>query len=248
MSTTLDKRPQTLSGARIAGLLALRLVLFALFQAVIAVLLLAGGVADAWTASAAWWPIAASASNLVNLGILARWSRLEGFQLRDFWLPARANWRRNLPVALLTLLIAAPLATLPTIGLAALLFGAPDVAWSLLVQPLPLWAVIVTLTVFPVTMALTELPMYYGYLQPRIAALGTPAWVVVLLPALFHSLQHATLPLLFDLDFALWRGVQFLLFALVLSFAIRRRPRLLPYFVPVHFLLDLQAGIGILLL
>lgn len=46
----------------------------------------------------------------------------------------------------------------------------------------------------------------------------------------------------------LWRGLMFLPFALVVAFAIHRRPQLLPYLMVVHGLLDLQLPLMLLAL
>jgi hypothetical protein len=61
------------------------------------------------------------------------------------------------------------------------------------------------------------------------------------------SLQHVTLPLVLDWRFVLWRALMFLPFALLLAVVLDRRPRLLPYLVIVHILLDAAAAAQVLL-
>jgi len=61
------------------------------------------------------------------------------------------------------------------------------------------------------------------------------AW---LLASFFLSVQHATLPLIFDWPFILWRAFMFLPFALILGAVLAWRPRLLPYLMVGHFLID----------
>jgi len=231
---------------RLLELLLVRLVLFALFQSVIALALWAGGTPDAWAASAAWWPLTASAANLVNIGMLAFYLRLDGSSLRALYTPRRATLGRDLLVALLTVVLAVPLSVAPNIGLATVLFGDAEIALSMLVQPLPMWAAILGVILFPLTTALAELPIYYGYVQPRLAALTSSKWVIIGVPALFHAIQHATLPLLFDPAFMLWRGLMFLPFALLLSIMLRWRPSILPYLLIVHFALDMQMAVLVL--
>ena len=77
---------------------------------------------------------------------------------------------------------------------------------------------------FPVSVALTELPLYFGYVQPRLGVRTGSAVAAVLVPALFLSLQHATLPLIFDPAFIGWRGSMFLGFALVLAWSLGNDP------------------------
>ncbi|MCG2620888.1 hypothetical protein LVY72_03045 [Arthrobacter sp. I2-34] len=236
----------TSTGLRVAGLLGLRLTLFAAFQALIAAILAAGGSAEPWADSAAWWPLAATAANLVNLAVLARFCHANGIRLRDFYRFRRTGWRKDLGLAVLTTAAAAPLAALPNLGLATALLGSPQAALEMFTRPLPLWAAIAAVVLFPVTTALAELPTYYGYVRPRLEALTGSAAVAVGLAALVHSLQHVALPLIFDGGFMTWRALMFLPFALLLAVVLRRRPALLPYLLVVHFLLDFQAAVMVL--
>lgn len=239
-------RPARLPGTLVAGLLLSRLVFFAGFQVVAALLLAAAGTTDAWAASAAWWPLTAAAANLVSLGVLRALLRRDGAGLAGFYRPRTGRWKADLWRLLLVTLAGGALAAGTNMMLASWLYGDPQGGYMLLVQPLPLWAAITAVVLFPVTTALAELPTYYGYLQPRLAQLSRHAWLVVLVPALFQALQHITLPVLFDATYLLWRGLMFLPFALLLSWALQRRPSLLPYLVVIHFLLDLQAALAVL--
>ncbi len=256
MSATTASAPETtspapgenhpLNGGALASLLAFRLVAFAVAQAVIALILLLADVDDPWRASAAWWPLGAAAANLVNLGLLSRLMQSEGRRLRDLYRPA-PTWKRDALWALLVTVIAAPLSAGPNILLATALWGDPQIALDLFVQPLPMWAAIIAMIAFPVTTALAELPTYYGFIQPRLARVARSAWIVVLVPAVFHAMQHVTLPLLFDPAFMLWRAVMFLPFAILLGIALRKRPAMLPFLLIVHFLLDAQAAAMVLM-
>jgi hypothetical protein len=225
----------------------MRLVLFAVFQALIALLLSAVGVANPWSASAAWWPYSASATSIVTLAFLIWRARVEAFSLAAFYRPVRPGVGKDLLLTLAVTFAGGALAVAGTIALAPVFFTDPQTAPALLFQPLPRWAAVLAVVLFPITIALTELPLYFGYAQPRVAGLTRSAWAAVLLPAIALSLQHATLPLIFDTAFLAWRAVMFLGFALVLSWALWKRPRLLPYLIVVHFLLDFQAALSILL-
>ncbi|QGQ20216.1 hypothetical protein GC089_14675 [Cellulomonas sp. JZ18] len=235
------------SGRQVLTMLLLRLVAFAAAQAVVALLLAAGGSVSPWADSAAWWPLTATAANVLTLTLLARRMRAEGASLRDLYRPDRARVRRDVPAALLVTLAGAALAAGPNMGLATLLWGDPQVSLDLLVRPLPLAAAVTSAVLFPVTTALAELPTYYAYVQPRLAALGRGTAVVVAAPALLHALQHVTLPLLLDARFLVWRALMFLPFTLLLAVVLRRRPSLLPYLLVVHLLLDAQMGVLVLL-
>nr|KEP24484.1 hypothetical protein DA06_11805 [Georgenia sp. SUBG003] len=228
---------------RAGTMLPLRGVLFGLFQGAAAGVLAGSGKPRPGHESAAWWPLTATATNLVNLVLLGRRTREVGGSVRDYYVPT--DVRRNLPVALGLTVLGGALAAGPNLGLAKALWGDPQKALDLFVRPLPAWAARTAVAAFPLSTALAELPTYYGYAQPRLAAAGHAPATVVLLPAVAHSLQHATLPVRADARFVTWRALMFLPFALLVSEAIRRRPALLPYFVVVHLLLDLQAAVSV---
>jgi hypothetical protein len=235
------------SGRIVVLALAMRLVLFAVFQVLIALVLSAAGVANPWSASAAWWPYSASAASIVTF-VFLRWrARVEAFSLTSFYRPVRPGVGMDLLLTLAVTVVGGALAVAGTIALVPVFFADPQTATALLFQPLPMWAAVLAVVLFPITIALTELPLYFGYAQPRVAGLTRSAWATVLVPAAALSLQHATLPLIFDTAFLAWRALMFLGFGLVLSWALWKRPRLLPYLIVVHFLLDFQAAVSILL-
>ena len=219
-----------------------RTMLFAGWQAVIAGLLALGGQAAAWDASAGWWPVTALLTNLVCIGLLAYLMRQEGSRYWDLFRLDQAHWRRDLLTVLGLTVLAVPLVLLPNFGLATLLFGDAAAPVPLMFRALPAWAIWLSILGFPVTIALAELPLYFGYAMPRLGQ----GWWPVLLTAFFLSIQHAALPLIFDGRFIVWRALMFSLFALMCAVALRWRPRLLPYLVVVHGLLDLQAALMLL--
>ena len=234
------------SGRLLTVALTMRLVLFAVFQAIVAVVLFAAGVPEPWSASAAWWPLTATATSVVTFVFLWWRARVEGFSLTVFYRPVRPGVAKDVLLALAVAFVGAGIAVAASILLAPLFFTDPTTANELLIQPLPTWAAVLGVALFPVSVALTELPLYFGYVQPRLGARTGSAAAAVLVPAVFLSLQHATLPLIFDPAFIGWRASMFLGFALVLAWSLWKRPRLMPYLIIVHFLLDLQAAISIL--
>jgi hypothetical protein len=100
---------------------------------------------------------------------------------------------------------------------------------------------------FPIVHALAELPTYFGYVMPRLAAATGWGWRAMLLSALVLSAQHMALPLIFDWRYLAWRGLMFLPFAIWIGYVVRRRPTTLPYLVVGHALLDSSLPILVLL-
>lgn len=230
--------------ADVSLVLAHRLVLFLVWQSLIAVGYALAGHAAPWSASAAWWPVSVTLTNLVTIGYLRRQAAREGV---SYWtLIGSTINRQHVKLDLLTvsglLIAAAPLAMVPNIGLAQLLFGDPMAPLAMFVQPLPVAVALVSLVLFPLTIAFAELPFYFGYVMPRLAESRSGYGWPVLLPALFLAAQHATLPFIPEPRFVLWRLGMFVPFALLLGFALRWRPRLLPYLMAIHALIDLSAA------
>ena len=62
----------------------------------------------------------------------------------------------------------------------------------------------VTMVLFPVTIALAELPTYLGYAMPRLTLQTGSRWWGFALPVFMLSAQHIALPLIFDGKFLLW--------------------------------------------
>jgi hypothetical protein len=228
-------------------MLALRTLLFAGFQAAFAVGLAAAGSTSPWEASIAWWPVSATLANFANLAVLARAIRREGTTWRDLFAVRRDGWRRDLRWMVLALVIVTPLAVGPNMGLGILLFGDASVPATMMFRPLPLWAALVVIPLFPLSIALSELPTYYAFAAPRLqAATGARVWPWVLAAGL-HAVQHVALPLVFDEAFVVWRLLMFLPFALFMAWLLHRRRTVLPYMMTVHGLLDAQLPIFILL-
>ncbi len=223
-----------------AGMLASRFLLFAFFQGLIALVNVLAGNPHPWEASIAWWIVSATLANLVSIGLLAWLARGEGMRLIDIYRVGRSSFWREMLFCLGFVVVAAPLVMLPNLGLGQLLFGDANVAAARMFRPLPLGVILLSAVAFPVTIALSELPTYYSYAMPRLIALTGKTWPVILLVSVCHSAQHVALPLILDGNFVLWRLLMFFPFALFIAILLRWRPRLLPYLMVIHGLLDAQ--------
>jgi hypothetical protein len=226
------------------AILASRLVIFALVQAVIYLTLRAVQPAATWASSAPWWVVTAAVTNLFSIGILAWAMRLEGKRFADVYhFDRSASWWRDLLLAVLLMAGAGFFAVVPNVVVGTALFGDAMIPYNMMFQPLPLWAALVGLVIFPLTIALAELPTYFGYGMPHVEQETGSRWRAVLVPALFLAAQHVTLPLLFDIRFFGWRLLMFLPLALYVGLVLRWRLRLLPYMAVLHGLLDFQAAL-----
>jgi len=229
-------------------MLIIRSILFLAFQTLIALVFLFGGKSDSWNASADWWPFAIIFTDMVCLGLLIRFYRREGKRFWDvFWIE-RQFIKKDLLFMLGFLIIGGHLGYLPNILSAQWLFGDPQVALDLLVQPLPIWAAVTSVALFPILQGLVEIPTYMLYAMPRLEAQGMRPWLAVSLASFFLSFQHVFAPFLPDGRFITYRLVMFLPFAVLIAIVMRWRPRLMPYMAVVHVLMDMSVAVMFLMI
>lgn len=215
-----------------------RLALFAAVQGLIALLFLLADTPDPWGESARWWVFTAIITNGFTVYLLTRLYRVEGRRYGDIMRIHRNSLWRDLALSLGVLLLAAPIGVIPSNVIGKMLFGTADIPVSIMFRPLPTWAILVGL-LFPISIAFSELPIYFAYAMPRLEQRLHSGWLALTLAALFLSVQHLTLPFIFDWRFIVWRAVMFLPFALYLGVVLRLRPRLLPYLMICHFIIDM---------
>jgi hypothetical protein len=223
-----------------------RTILFVVFQALFAAGFMLGGSSSAWEDSADWWPITATLANLACIALLMGLFNGEGKRYRDMLRFQRQTLKGDLLVMLGMVILFGPVAFLPNILLSTWLFGDAQVPNALFIRPLPMWAGVMSLAIWPITHGLAELPTYFGYCMPRLEGQTGRAWLAVALASGFLALQHVALPLLFDGRFILWRSLMFLPFALMVGILLHWRPRLLPYMVIVHMLIDAATAASLL--
>lgn len=229
-----------------ALVLASRPALFAASQALVAVVLAVRGHAAPWSGSIAWWPVSIVGANLAGLLLLRAMLHRDGRRYRDLVRVRRTDAGADLVRVAGLLPLAAAFAAVPNLALATWLWGDPATPMAVFVQPLPIWAASVAAVAFPVTIALVEMPTYYGYVRARLERIGFVPWRAVAVAGAGHGLQHVVLPLVFDPRFLVWRAAMFLPFAWFVAATLRRRPRLLPYLMATHGLLDASVALSTL--
>lgn len=232
-----------MSTATLTAALTHRLALFAAGQLLLTLIFALAGIAEPFAAAGAWWPVTAIVVNVVSLVLMRWWLHRHDRRLRDVYRVEPHRVPRVLGLVALVTVIALALGAAGTLGLGALLFGDPQLAVSALVQPLPAWAIIPVVVVFPLTTAAVELPLYFGIVLPELRERGLGEWSAVLIAGGALAVQHVALPLSTDPAFIAWRALMFVAFAVFLALALSRRPVLLPYLVGIHYLLDLAVAL-----
>jgi hypothetical protein len=229
------------SWMRAIGMLFARPVLFALWQFAFALAFAWRGYLNPWQAATAWWPWSGILTSLVILVLLAWLFRSEGSSLLDLYRFDRQHLKGDLLIVFGFFIIAGPIGFLPNLLFGNLLFGSAQKASAIMFLRLPVWAAASALIIFPVMIALTELPTYFGYSMPRIKILSGKTWLAICLPAFFLAAQHMALPLIFDPRYLAWRLMMFLPFALLVAVMLYWRPRLMPYLIIIHILIDIPT-------
>jgi len=219
------------------SLLGSRLMLFLFFQSAIALLL------NSWESSQKYWLLAASLTNIVSIIILISLFKREDSRFLNLFRFNRVSFRKDLIFFIGLTLILGPAAFLPNNILSVWLWGNADIPFKMMFQPIETWLMYILLFAFPVTIALAELATYFGYIMPRLEKQLKIKWISILLPVLFLSIQHCTLPFIPDVKFIIYRGLVFLPFALLLGVSIRYRPTLFPYFAILHGVMDFGTAI-----
>jgi hypothetical protein len=226
------------NGAGLKSLLALlvsRLLLFAFFQATLAVVL------HSWMDSVKYWMITASITNLASIILLARLYKKERGSYFFVFHFIKSTFKTDVAIFAGLFLISIPVALVPSLALSTWLWGNTTYYHQMLFQPLSIYLTVCLLVIFPVSMALAELPTYFGYIMQRLPKHFRSRLWVLLVPVIFLSIQHCTLPFVFDLKFIAFRGLMYLPFSLMLGIALYKRPSLFPFLVIQHGLLDALA-------
>lgn len=216
-----------------------RIGLFIGFQALFALGFWLAGSSTAWDNSANWWPFVVTLTNIICVALMIQLFKQEGEQFWNIFRIQKKNIKNDLLALLGITIVLGPVGFLPNIWLGSLLFKDPQQSLDMLVRPLPLWAAITGIILFPITQGLAEISAYFSYVMSRFEQQGMPRWLAVSLPAFFLGIQHLAIPLLFDVPFLTWRLLMYIPFAFLVGIVMNWRPRMLLYLAVIHVLMDL---------
>jgi hypothetical protein len=188
-----------------------------------------------YLAAGKWWSVY---GNLIDLGcffLVTCQASKEGVRFRDLIDFDSHHLGRDILRGLLYILWVLPLAMIGILGFGMLLYGTPQAPSAY--SPLPVWATIYGLVVFPVLWALMEQCTYQGYALPRLETALKHTGPAVLIVVFGWGIQHIALPLMSDMRFMLYRFLSFLPLAVVMILVYLRTRRLIP-FVVAHWAVD----------
>jgi hypothetical protein len=222
-------------------LLVSRLIMFLLFQSFIALIF------RSWAISEKYWLLTATLTNVVSITFLYLLFRREGRSYLSLFRFSRATVWKDIRIFLLLAVISGPVVFGPNYLLSVWLWNDPVIPAGMMFRPVERWLSVLLVVGFPVTIVFAELATYFGYIMPQLEKKVKAKWIVVLLPVIFLSFQHITMPFIPDLRFILYRSVVFLPFALMLGIAIYKRPTLFPYFAVMHGVMDLGTSVMLMM-
>jgi hypothetical protein len=204
-------------------------------QALVAAIFALRSSPSPWHDSEPWLPVYGTLIDAGCLAVLWRLTRREGIGLFDLVGFDRSRLGRDLllGLALIPISLALILGGVSLTGW--LVFGtlSPPYAFG----PLPLWAALYGVIVFPFLWGLTEQMTYNGYLVPRFRIVSRSTGVAVALVASAWSFQHAVMPLTFEPKFMIFRALSPIPFSIFETLLYLRLRRLLP-FALAHALMD----------
>ena len=213
-------------------LLPSRLFLFLFFQVLIAF------VVNSWEASQKYWLLTATMTNIVSIMLLIILFKKGGNDYFRIFSFNKATIKKDIIVFIGLIILALPIVFVPAYLISMIIWGDPNIPTAMMFGPIGKWLVYVLLFAFPVTIAFAELATYFGYIMSILKNKVSTKWLAPLLPVIFLSIQHCTMPFIPDLNFIVYRGLMFLPFSILVGLSIYHRPSLFPYFVILHGLLD----------
>jgi len=223
---------------RVWGMLILRSFITFSFLLLLALVFHFAGVENPIKASSAWWLWFVTLAGVVCIVLMSYFGQKEGLRLRDIYNLNKSSGKGDLLWLLIGLAVTALVAQAPGTWLAQRLWDDPNYPNTLLIQPLPLAAIYPLFVLMPIIHGFAELPIYWGYVGPRLRAAGLNRWLVILLVGFVLSIQHMFFSFQLDWRYDLWLAIKFFPFALWTGILIDRRPTVLPYMMAVHILMD----------
>jgi hypothetical protein len=223
------------------ALLGSRLILFLIFQVIIAL------IATSWQVSEKYWLLSATLTNIVSIVFLFIIFRSEGENYLSLFKFNQMNFKKDIFVFIGITILTIPIVFAPGYFLSLLLWNDVNMPTQMMFGTIDKGLVYVLLIVFPVTIALAELATYFGYIMPKLKEQLKIKWLAIFLPILFLSIQHCTLPFIPDLNFIIYRSLVFLPFAVLIGISIYFRPSLFIYFAILHGIMDFGTVLMFLL-
>jgi hypothetical protein len=222
-----------------------RSVLLLVSQGLVALILFATHRPTPWRTAGDWWGVYGTLVDIGCLIGLKYFTRREGIRLRDLLGPVRMRRGHDLFLGLGYFFLIFPFFLGGSYLARLLLYRSSQQnpnAFLLHSHPLPIWAIVYSVTLWWMIWSPTEETTYQAYVLPRLRALTGRTWVAFLIVGFWWTAQHCALPFIPDWRFIVFRFLAFLPGVLALMFVYWRTRRLAPLIV-AHWPMDITAAI-----
>ena len=187
-----------------------------------------------------WWSVVASAVNIMLIVFLVFVTKKADTSFLNL-----INYKKGVTkpkqIILISLLIL--LVGIGGMYLAGFIcYGVIPYAAPMMIAPIPLWLAIINVIVLPVTTAIAEDSLYLGCGVNKIKN----KYLAILIPALFFALQHSFIPVLFDVQYIVYRFLSFLPLTIILCWNYYKNRNPLPIMVG-HTVIDIITALQILM-
>lgn len=227
------------------AILFMRLLLAVALQALLAAWFTSQGHSNPWQAAAPWWIVYSTIIDIGCLGLLLWLTKREGIGLLDL---IGFQWKfvwRDIFIAVGFIIVIGVLAFASAEFVVGPMVYGED-SPPLPMGPLPLWAALYALLVWPVVWAIAEDMTYLGYALPRLEAVLGKTWLALLLVNFGWALQHVALPII-DMQWALYRLLQTVVIGVIWTLAYLVLRRLLPFHLS-HWAFNFMAVLFLVVL
>ena len=183
-----------------------------------------------------WWPVYGTLIDVGCFILITGQVKKEGLRFQDLLNFDPHRLGRDVLVGLGFILWVFPLAMAGITGCSLLMFGSPQPPPTY--SPLPVWAAVYSLLIFPAIWGVMEQCTYQGYVLPRLEALFSRPGPAIAIVAFGWGIQHIALPLMFDWRYMAYRFLSFLPLAVISTLVYLRTRRLIPFIV-AHWAVDM---------
>lgn len=204
-------------------------------QGLVAAIYAGHGSAMPWRDAGPWLPIYAIVIDGGCLSLLWWFTRTEGIGLSDLIGFDRRRLGRDVLLGLALIPPSLVFILGGNFGSNVLVYG--QFGMPQIFVPLPLWATLYGVLIFPLLWGITEQTTYNGYVLPRFQVLSGSTAFAVAAVAFVWSAQHAVMPLTFDPHFMIYRLLSPIPFSTFITLVYLRTRRIVPLAI-AHWLMD----------
>lgn len=204
-------------------------------QGIVAAICAAYGSSAPWRDAGPWLPVYGSLIDGGCIGLLWWLSRREGITFLDLMSFDRKRLARDMLLGIALIVPSLVVILAGNLGANLLVYG--NLGMPQIFRPLPLWATLYGVFVFPLLWGITEQTTYNGYVLPRFQILMGNTGLAVAAVALVWAFQHAVMPLTFDARFILYRLLSPIPFSIFITLVYLRLRRIVPL-ATAHWLMD----------